>query len=73
MCIIDRYLIRQFLKTFIICFFSLMGLYVIIDCSTHVEDFLRCGEKMGGVLKFAGQYYSYKTSSFSTFSTASWC
>jgi lipopolysaccharide export system permease protein len=61
MCIIDRYLIRQFLKTFIICFFSLMGLYVIIDCSTHVEDFLRCGEKMGGVLKFAGQYYSYKT------------
>jgi lipopolysaccharide export system permease protein len=61
MYIIDRYLIRQFLKTFFICFLSLMGLYVIIDCTTHVEDFLRCGEKMGGVLKFAGQYYSYKT------------
>jgi len=61
MYIIDRYLLRQFLKTFIICFLSLMGLYVIIDCSTHVEDFLRCGEKMGGVLKFVGQYYSFKT------------
>ena len=61
MGIIDRYLLRQFLKTFLICFLSLMGLYVIIDCSTHIEDFLRCGEKMGGVLKFAGQYYSYKT------------
>lgn len=61
MNIIDRYLLRQFLKTFIICFLSLMGLYVIIDCTTHIEDFLRCGEKMGGVLKFAGQYYSYKT------------
>jgi lipopolysaccharide export system permease protein len=60
MHIIDRYLLRQFLKTFFICFLSLMGLYVIIDCTTHIEDFLRCGEKMGGVLKFAGQYYSYK-------------
>jgi lipopolysaccharide export system permease protein len=61
MRIIDRYLIRQFLKTFIICFLSLMGLYVIIDCSTHVEDFSRCGQKMGGVLKFIGQYYGYKS------------
>ncbi len=61
MCIIDRYLLRQFLKTFLICFLSLMGLYVIIDCSTNIEGFLRCGEKMGGVLKFAAQYYSYKT------------
>jgi lipopolysaccharide export system permease protein len=61
MRIIDRYLLRQFLTTFLICFLSLMGLYVIIDCSTHIEDFLRCGEKMGGVLKFAGQYYSYKS------------
>ena len=61
MSIIDRYLLRQFLKTFFICFLSLMGLYVIIDRTTHIEDFLRCGEKMGGILKFAGQYYSYKT------------
>jgi lipopolysaccharide export system permease protein len=61
MGIIDRYILRQFIKTFIICFLSLMGLYVIIDCSSHVEDFIRCGEKMGGVLKFTGQYYCYKT------------
>jgi lipopolysaccharide export system permease protein len=61
MHIIDCYLLRQFLKTFFICFLSLMGLYVVIDCTTHIEDFLRGGEKMGGILKFAGQYYSYKT------------
>ena len=61
MHIIDRYVLRQFLKTFLICFLSLMGLYVIIDCTTHIEDFIRAGDKMGGVLKFAAQYYSYKS------------
>ena len=61
MGIIDRYLLRQFLKTFLICFLSLMGLYVVIECSTNMEEFMRCGEKMGGVLKFIGPYYSYRT------------
>jgi len=61
MGIIDRYLLRQFVKTFLICFISFMGLYVVIECSTNMDEFLRCGEKMGGILKFMGQYYSYRT------------
>jgi lipopolysaccharide export system permease protein len=61
MHIIDRYVLRQFLKTFCICFLSLMGLYIIIDCTTHIEDFIRAGDKTGGVLKFAAQYYGYKS------------
>ena len=31
MRIIDRYLLAQFLKVFVICFFSLTGLYIVID------------------------------------------
>jgi len=64
MGIIDRYLLRQFLKTFLICFCSFMGLYVVIECSTNMEEFIRCGEKMGGALKLIGQYYSYRTFAF---------
>jgi lipopolysaccharide export system permease protein len=64
MGIIDRYLLRQFLKTFIICFLSLMGLYVILDCTTHMDDFLRCGEKSGGVLKLIVELYGYRTLGF---------
>lgn len=64
MNIIDRYMLRQFFKTFLICFLSLMGLYVVIECSTNMEEFLRCGEKMGGVLKLIGRFYSYRTFAF---------
>jgi lipopolysaccharide export system permease protein len=64
MGIIDRYLLRQFLKTFLICFLSLMGLYVIIDCTTHMDEFLRCGEKAGGALVLMGRFYGYRTLGF---------
>jgi lipopolysaccharide export system permease protein len=64
MGIIDYYLLRQFLKTFLICFLSLMGLYVIIDCTTHMDDFLRCGEKSGSALALIGQLYGYRALGF---------
>jgi lipopolysaccharide export system permease protein len=64
MGIIDYYLLRQFLKTFLICFLSLMGLYVIIDCTTHMGDFIRCGEKSGSVLMLMGRLYGYRTLGF---------
>jgi lipopolysaccharide export system permease protein len=60
MGIIDQYLLRQFLKTFLICFLSLMGLYVIIDCTTHMNDFVRCGEKTGGTLPLMLKLYGYR-------------
>jgi lipopolysaccharide export system permease protein len=64
MGIIDYYLLRQFLKTFLICFLSLMGLYVIIDCTTHMDDFLRCGEKSGSALALIGRLYGYRALGF---------
>jgi lipopolysaccharide export system permease protein len=64
MTIIDRYLLRQFFKTFLICFLSLMGLYVVIECTTNMDKFLSCGEKMGGALKFIATYYGYRTFAF---------
>ena len=64
MGIIDRYLLRQFFKTFLICFLSLMGLYVIIECTTHMDEFIRCGEKCGGVLVLMGRFYGYRTLAF---------
>ena len=34
MAIIDRYLLRQFVKTFVICYVSLTGLYIVFDAFT---------------------------------------
>jgi lipopolysaccharide export system permease protein len=62
--IIDRYLLRQFLKTFFVCFISLMGLYVVFECTTNMDEFLRCGQKVGGVLQLMARRYSYQAFAF---------
>ena len=59
MNIIDRYLLRHFLQTFVICFLSLMGLIVIIDVTTNLQEFVRCGSRpgSGGVLRVIAQHW----------------
>jgi lipopolysaccharide export system permease protein len=64
MLIIDRYLLRQFLQTFLICFCSLTGLYIVIDGFANLEEFISYGHKQGGLLKVMGEYYSFRTLSF---------
>ncbi len=62
MKIIDRYLLRQFVWTFLVCYFSLTGLYIVFDAFTNLEEFLRCAEKQqGNPLALMGSFYSYKS------------
>ncbi len=64
MGIIDRYLLRQFLQTFVICFLSLWGLYVIFDLFTNLEEFLQAGEKTGNLWRLIGEFYGYQAIAF---------
>jgi len=64
MRIMDRYLLRQFIQTFVICFLSLVGLFIIFDLFTNLEEFVTCGRKAGGVLPFIAEYYMYQTIMF---------
>ncbi len=63
MRIIDRYLLRQFLQVFAICFLSLTGIYVVFDAFTHLEAFLRCGKGLQ-LLKVIGVYYAVHSTFF---------
>ncbi|MDZ7617259.1 MAG: LptF/LptG family permease [Patescibacteria group bacterium] len=60
MRIIDRYMLRQFLKTFVVCYLSLTGLYIVFDAFTNLEEFIRCAEKAGGLLPLMATFYGYK-------------
>jgi lipopolysaccharide export system permease protein len=64
MRIIDKYLLRQFLQTYLICYCSLMGLYIVFDAFTNLEEFIRCGEKSGGLLPLMGSFYAYQSMAF---------
>ena len=62
--IIDRYLLRQFLQTFVICFCSLTGLYSVIDGFGNLDEFINHAAKHGGLLSVMGEYYGYRSLSF---------
>ncbi|MHC4404210.1 MAG: LptF/LptG family permease [Planctomycetota bacterium] len=58
MTIIDRYLLRQFTASFVICYLSLTGLYVVFDAFTNLDDFLRAAENRGGLMSLMASYYT---------------
>jgi lipopolysaccharide export system permease protein len=64
MFILDRYLLRQFLQIFLICFLSLMGLYVVIDAFGHLDQFSAQGAKEGSLVAVIARYYAYHSLSF---------
>ncbi|MBX3415437.1 MAG: LptF/LptG family permease [Pirellulales bacterium] len=61
MKIIDRYLLRQFLQVFLICFCSLTGLYIVFDAFSNLDEFMHYAEGNGSLLGLMGQFYAYRS------------
>jgi len=61
MKIIDRYLLRQFLQVFAICFCSLTGLYIVFDAFSNLDEFMQYAEGNGNLLGLMGQFYAYRS------------
>jgi lipopolysaccharide export system permease protein len=64
MFIIPRYLLRQFLQIFVICFVSLIGLYIVIDLFGHLDHFSSYAEKEGNLLGVIARYYAFHSLAF---------
>lgn len=59
--IIDRYMLRQFIQTFFICFISLTGLYIVFDAFTNLEKFIECAEQNHiGLFPLITKHYAYQ-------------
>jgi len=61
MRIIDRYILRQFVQTFLICFLSLTGLYIVFGAFTNLDSFLKVAEERGGLASIVATYYAYQS------------
>jgi lipopolysaccharide export system permease protein len=61
MRILDRYLLRQFLRVFLICFVSLTGLFAVFDAFSNLDEFLMYAEKHGNLLGLLAKYYGYRS------------
>ncbi len=61
---LDRYLLRQFITVFMICFMSLNGLYIVIDAFGHLDSFVAHASGGGNIFAILGEYYGYRTIAF---------
>jgi lipopolysaccharide export system permease protein len=61
MNIIDRYVLRQYIQTFLICYLSLTGLYIVFGAFTNLDSFLKAAEGHGGLLAVVATYYGYQS------------
>jgi lipopolysaccharide export system permease protein len=65
MRIIDRYVLRQFVKTFAICWTSMTGLFVIVDAFSNLDEFIQQAKQTEQPLMLViGEYYAYRSLAF---------
>jgi lipopolysaccharide export system permease protein len=59
----DRYLLSRYFHVFAVFFIAAMGLYVVADGFTNLDDFQQRGAKGGtaGMLAIMGQHYLYQS------------
>jgi len=62
--IIDRYVVKTFFRAYVICFLSLVGLYIVIDAISNLDEFAKAAEGFGEVLGHMGRFYLYRLSLF---------
>ncbi len=64
MRILDRYMLRQYVQVFFICWCSLTGLYVVFDAFNYLDEFMRFAEGHGSLLEIMGRFYIFRSISF---------
>ncbi|MCH7728263.1 MAG: LptF/LptG family permease, partial [Planctomycetes bacterium] len=64
MYIIDRYILRMFIKVLLVSFISLAGLFIVIDAFNNLEEFISYGEEQGSTLAVLCDYYGARLLTF---------
>lgn len=59
--LLDRQMIFSYVKAYLICLVSLLGLFIVIDLFMNLDDFTQGGRPMVQVLEHIGKYYGYKS------------
>ncbi len=57
--LLDRQLIRSFLKAYFVCLVSLLGMYVVIDLFMNLDDFTQ-NNSFADALRYISTYYGCK-------------
>jgi len=58
--LIDRHLIRSYLKAYLVCLVSMMGLFVVVDLFTNLDKFTQHSKGFVPVMQHIGLVYANK-------------
>lgn len=53
----DRLLIYSYVKSYLICFVSLLGLYIVVDLFTNIDEFAQAETELLRLLQHIGAFY----------------
>ncbi len=59
--ILDRQMIWNYLKAYVFCLISLMGLFIVVDLFMNLEEFTANRKDFASVVKFIAVFYGYKS------------
>lgn len=60
MRMLDRYMLRYFFHAYLICFVSVLGLYVVIDAFSNLDEFAEQKAGLAAMSLEMAKYYSYR-------------
>jgi lipopolysaccharide export system permease protein len=60
MTLLDRLMIRGYLKAYLVCLVSLLSLYVVVDLFMNLDDFAEHHEGLASILMHIASYYGYR-------------
>jgi lipopolysaccharide export system permease protein len=60
MNLVDRMLIRGYIKAYLVCLLSLLSLYIVVDLFTNLDDFAEHHRGLTPILNHIAIYYGYK-------------
>src|SRR3954452_17285266 len=58
--LIDRLLVRSYVKAYVVCLVSFLSLYIVVDLFTNLDDFAHNGKGFMGVFGRIASYYGYR-------------
>jgi lipopolysaccharide export system permease protein len=59
--LLDRYLVRAYIKAYIVCLISLLSLFIVLDLFTNLDDFASRRQGFESMMKHIGLYYAHTT------------
>jgi lipopolysaccharide export system permease protein len=59
--LLDRHMVYSYVKSYIFCLVSLMGLFIVVDLFTNLDDFTQHRQGVSATLRNIGIYYANMT------------